>query len=231
MDEHGAITRGDISKKQIALVFTGDEFADGGTIIADVLKKNNVKASFFLTGNFYRTPAFNSVIRRLKSDGHYLGAHSDRHLLYADWTKRDSLLVTKKQFMKDLNKNYKRMKAFGVRKTDAPYFLPPYEWYNKSIARWTAEMDLTLVNFSPGTRSAADYTYPGMSNYKTSEEIYNSVMNYEKEEPTGLNGFILLTHIGSDNRRPDKFYLKLDELINALKDKGYSLTTLQQLLQ
>ena len=231
MDEHGAIIRGDLSKKQIALVFTGDEFADGGEIITDVLNANNVKASFFLTGNFYKTPAFNSMIKRLKNDGHYLGAHSDKHLLYADWTNRDSLLVTRDQFRKDLRRNYKRMKSYGIKKKDAPYFLPPYEWYNKSIAKWTGEMGLTLVNFSPGTRSAADYTYPGMSGYKTSEEIYGSIMNYEKQDTHGLNGFILLTHIGSDNRRSDKFYLRLDALIKELKQNGYALIKIDELLE
>jgi endoglucanase len=213
------------------LVFTGDEFADGGEIIADVLNANNVKASFFLTGKFYENAVFNSIIQRLKNDGHYLGAHSDEHLLYADWTNRDSLLVTRGQFRKDLRRNYKRMNPFAIKKADAHYFLPPYEWYNKSISEWTSEMGLTLVNFSPGTRSAADYTYPGMSGYKTSDEIYNSIMSYEEQSVQGLNGFILLTHIGTDRRRSDKFYLKLDALIKQLKDKGYTLIRINELLE
>jgi len=37
VDDHGAIIRGDLSKKQIALVFTGDEFADGGGIFIEIL--------------------------------------------------------------------------------------------------------------------------------------------------------------------------------------------------
>jgi len=213
------------------LVFTGDEFADGGEIIADVLNANNVKGSFFLTGKFYETAAFNSIIQRLKNDGHYLGAHSDKHLLYADWTNRDSLLVTRGQFRKDLRRNYRRMKSFGIKKDDAHYFLPPYEWYNKSISGWTSKMGLTLVNFSPGTRSAADYTYPGMSGYKTSDEIYNSIMSYEEQNVHGLNGFILLTHIGTDSRRSDKFYLKLDALIKELQGNGYTLIRINELLE
>ena len=231
MDAHGAIIRGDVSKKQIALVFTGDQFADGGEIIANVLDRSMVKASFFLTGNFYKTPAFNSLIKKLKKDGHYLGAHSDKHLLYADWTKRDSLLVTKKQFLTDLRKNYKRMKSFQIMDVDAEYFLPPFEWYNDSISKWTNELGLRLVNFTPGTRSAADYTYPGMNGYRSSEEIYNSIMEYEKEDPHGLNGFILLTHIGTDERRRDKFYNKLAKLIQELKNKGYSFVKIDQLLE
>src|SRR5687768_15440519 len=101
-DSQGAIVRGDLSQKELALVFTGDEFADGGEIIQKVLKKNIVSAAFFLTGNFYTNPAFKSLITKLKNDGHYMGAHSDEHLLYADWVKRDSLLVSEKEFKQDL---------------------------------------------------------------------------------------------------------------------------------
>ena len=102
IDAHGAIIRGDVSKKDIAIVFTGDQYGDGGEVIRKALLSKKVKGSFFLTGNFYRNPEFKSLILKLRRDGHYLGAHSDKHLLYCDWTKRDSLLVTKDQFQKEL---------------------------------------------------------------------------------------------------------------------------------
>lgn len=212
-------------------MFTGDEFADGGEFIAEVLESKNIKASFFLTGNFYRRSAFSRIVIRLNNDGHYMGAHSDKHMLYADWTRRDSLLVTERQFKKDLRKNYSRMKKFKIDKSDAAYFLPPFEWYNRSIAEWTRDLNLTLINFSTGTRSAADYTYPGMPAYTTSEEIYESIINYEQQDRNGLNGFILLVHIGTDERRTDKFYWKLDPLIDELKGKGYSFVRIDQLLE
>ena len=50
--DHGAIVSGESSKKNIAIVFTGDEFADGGNTIINTLKQENIKASFFLTGGF-----------------------------------------------------------------------------------------------------------------------------------------------------------------------------------
>lgn len=213
------------------MVFTGDEFADGGKFIRKVLKDENVKASFFLTGNFYRNPGFKSLINGLNKDGHYLGPHSDKHLLYCDWNKRDSILVSKKQFQSDLNLNYEELSRFGINKKEASFFLPPYEWYNKTIADWTNESGLRLVNFTPGTRSNADYTYPdlGMS-YKTSDEIFKSVTNYNESKPNGLNGFILLLHIGTDPRRTDKFYLLLPKLITYLKHNGYELEKIDNLL-
>ena len=220
----GAIIRGDSTQKKISLVFTGDEFADGGEKISNILAHEKVKASFFFTGNFYRNKTFSRLIKKLKSDGHYLGPHSNKHLLYCDWNKRDSLLVTKTIFEKDLKANYAAMASFGIQKEAASYFLPPYEWYNQTITDWTKELGLQLVNFTPGTRSNADYTYPEMGKaYKTSDEIYKSIVAFNEKKPNGLNGFILLLHIGTDARRTDKFYERLAELIHYLKNNGYKL--------
>lgn len=228
---HGAIIRGDSTQKKIALVFTGDEFGDGGNSISTTLKKENVKASFFLTGNFYRNPVFKNVIADLKKNGNYLSTHSDRHLLYCDWNKRDSLLVTRQQFMEDLRNGFDVMKDFGINEKEVSFFLPPYEWYNDSIAAWTTASGHQLINFSPGTLSNADYTTPDLKNYRSSNEIFNSIIKYEQSHPSGLNGFILLLHIGTDPNRTDKFYFRLPELIQILRSKGYQFQTVGQLLQ
>lgn len=227
---HGAIIRGDTTKKNIALVFTGHEFADGGAFIAQSLKQQNIKASFFFTGDFYRNVPFRPIVQQLKKDGHYIGAHSDKHLLYADWNKRDSLLVTKEQFKKDLLQNYTEMKQFGISKSKAVFFLPPYEWYNDSVAAWTQELGLQLINYSPGTKSNADYTNPADKNYQSSEAIYQSILQYEQTHASGLNGFILLVHIGTAPHRTDKFYLYLPKLLKELKQKGYQFKRVDELL-
>jgi peptidoglycan/xylan/chitin deacetylase (PgdA/CDA1 family) len=229
-DAFGAIIRGDTCKKQIALVFTGDEFADGGEIILKTLANQNIRASFFLTGRFYRNPDFRSLIRSLNKSGYYLGPHSDQHLLYNDWTNRDSLLVTQKEFEDDLVANYSAMKSFGIKKSQAVFFIPPYEWYNGRIVEWAKALGVTTINFSPGTRSTADYTYPELgSRYISSEEIYSSIITLGKKD--GLNGFILLVHIGVDPRRPDKFYLEFNRLLSHLKGLGYSFVRIDDFLK
>jgi endoglucanase len=121
------------------------------------------------------------------------------------------------------------MKKFGIRRQDARYFLPPFEWYNDSIVSWTHEMDLTLINFSPGTISHADYTTPDLKNYRNSEDIIQSIIGYEKKK--GMNGFILLTHIGVDPARKDKLYLRLEGVIKELKRKGYHFLRIDDLLE
>ena len=171
------------------------------------------------------------MISQLINDGHYLGSHSDKHLLYCDWTKRDSLLVTRREFDDDLDRSYDELNKFGVKKANAYYFLPPYEWYNDSIVKWTSDQNLQLINYSPGTRSTADYTYPEMENrYAASQDIFNSIFEFEKRSGIGLNGFILLMHIGTDPRRTDKFYHLLPDLIDQLKNKGYEWVSIDKLL-
>jgi peptidoglycan/xylan/chitin deacetylase (PgdA/CDA1 family) len=226
----GAIIRGDTTKKNLALVCTGDEYADGGIHILAVLENQKVPGSFFLTGNFYRNPKFHALIRHLKEGGHYLGAHSDQHLLYCDWEKRDSMLVSPSEFRVDLENNYKATSVFGISQKNARYFLPPYEWYNDRIAAWTGSMGLQLINYTPGTLSHADYTLPGTPEYKSSRDIYQSIMEFENNQPGGLNGFILLSHVGSSPQRGDKFYYLLDELIGELKQTGYTFVRIDELL-
>lgn len=228
---YGGIIRGDSTKKNIALVFTGHEFAEGGNFIDKTLEQKKIKASFFFTGKFYRNPQFWPLIKQLKNDQHYLGAHSDGHLLYCDWNDRKKLLVSKDEFMVDLLNNYAPMTNFNVERKDASYFLPPYEWYNDSISAWAKQSGIQLINYTPGTLSHADYTTLKDNNYRSSQTIYNSIIDYERSKPAGLNGFILLMHIGAGPDRTDKFYAHLPELIEYLKQKGYQFQTVDQLLK
>ena len=224
---YGGITRTDTNKKQISLVFSGHENADGYKTIRKVLKKLNIKASFFFTGDFYRKGRFKSIIKGLQKDNHYLGAHSDKNLLYCSWIKKDSLLVTKSHFLSDLKGNYEEMQKFGISKNQAPFFLPANEWYNDSISLWSKEVGLQLINYTSGTLSYTDESTPEMrERYFSSNEIFNKIKQVEASQT--LNGHILLFHIGSDKRRQDKFYPKLYALLIELSKAGYNFVDLFQ---
>ena len=151
--------------------------------------------------------------------------------MYCDWNKRDSLLVTKDEFTNDLDANYRAMLNFHLNENEANYFLPPYEWYNDSIAAWTRNEGLQLINYTPGTLSHADYTTEDLKNYRSSNQIIHSIINYESSHLAGLNGFILLMHIGAGPGRTDKFYSRLPELIKWLKKKKYQLVRIDELLK
>lgn len=68
---------GNVKQKKIALTFdAGSDIA--GHSILDVLKKHNVKATFFLTGKWVEK--FPSYVRQIAEDGHEIGNHSYSHL-------------------------------------------------------------------------------------------------------------------------------------------------------
>lgn len=221
--QDGGIIRTDPSVKHIDFVFTAADKADGAERIISTLRKYNIKGGFFFTGEFFEM--YPDVVRRLVAEGHYVGSHSYGHLLYAPWGNRDSLLVTKQEFEEDIFKSYKLLREFGI--TDAPYFIPPYEHYNATISSWARQLGLQVINYTPGTLTNGDYTTPEMKRYFSSKEILSRIWEYERTDPNGLNGHIMLIHFGTDPARTDKFYDKLPGLIRELRRKGYSFTPLK----
>ena len=227
---HGGIIRGDSTEKKIALVFSADEFGEGLPVIIKTLQQQKAKGSFFFTGRFYRDKKNQSYIQQLNKSGNYLGPHSDEHLLYNDWDNRDSLLVTHEQFTADMQENLNTIQQQNIAMHHPQYFIPPYEWWNDSIAVWSKELDLKLFCFTPGIRTNADYTYPEMNNYKSSEWIMQSLKEQLQKNPNAFNGAIILIHAGTDARRKDKFYNRLDEIIRWLKMNGYSFKRIDEML-
>ncbi len=223
LENLGGIYRMDTARSVVYLSFSGHEFSDGGEIIRETLQATGVKASFFFTGDFYRNNAHETLIKELRSDGHYLGAHSGKHILYAEWENRDSLLVSHEEFVRDLRDNYEAMLLAGIPATSARYFMPPFEWYNSTISSWCEDYGLSLVTFTHGTSTNADYTVPGMGeNYRSSASIFDAVLRYDDLSSAGLNGVILLMHVGADPHRTDKFYTRLGDLIAELRARGYA---------
>ncbi len=228
----GAIVRGDSTNKELALVFTADEYGEGLPQIRKTLKKEKVKAGFFFTGRFYSNKAFGKEIAQLQQEGHYLGPHSNQHLLYCDWNKRDSLLVTRDSFEKDMAENFAAMKANQLPRLHPHYFIPPYEWWNDSIATWSKHQHLILFSFTPGIRTNADYTWPQLgAAYKSSEWIVNGLKELAATSPQQLNGAVVLVHAGTDPRRKDKLYQRLGEIIQYLKRKGFRCKRIDDLLR
>lgn len=226
----GGIIRGSTARKQIALEFTGDSFAEGGSTILDGLKKHNAKASFFFTGTFLRNAEFKPLIERIIAEGHYIGPHSDAHLLYCPWTGEKKTLISQEVFRADLEKNLQAIESFGIKRAQITHWIPPFEWYNEEIVKWSREVGLTLVNFTPGTRSNADYTEDDAKNFVPSKVVFDSILKKEREDPNGLNGFLLLLHIGVGPKRTDKMHDRFDELLTFLERKDYKFVTVPTLL-
>jgi peptidoglycan/xylan/chitin deacetylase (PgdA/CDA1 family) len=226
----GGVTRGDTSKKQLALVFTGGDFGEGTGHVLDTLAAHKIKASFFFTGDYLRKPEHAAYLKRIVAEQHYLGPHSDTHPLYVPWEDRKKTLVTREFFRADLRKNIDDLRLLGALtdETKPVYFIPPYEWYNAEQSSWSREMGVLLFNFTPGSGSNRDWAPEDHKSFVPSEKIVDDILAYEKKDPHGLNGFLLLLHVGS--QRKDKTFLLLGELLDELKLRGYEFVRVDQLL-
>ena len=223
----GGIVQGDPSRKRICLVFTAADRADGADTIISTLKEKGIRGGFFFTGKFYET--FPDVVRRLVADGHYVGSHGYAHLLYFPWGEPQNMSVTQDEFDVDMLKCYALMRQFGIEREQTPYFIPPYEHYNSLVSSWARLLGLQVINYTSGTASNGDYTIPSMKNYYSSDSIYHRIMRYEEEHT--LNGHFMLLHLGTHPERTDKFYLRLPQLIDDLRRRGYEFVSLREMIE
>ena len=223
----GGIVQGDPSRKRICLVFTAADRADGADTIISTLKEKGIRGGFFFTGKFYEM--FPDVVRRLVADGHYVGSHGYAHLLYFPWGEPQNMSVTQDEFDVDMLKCYALMRQFGIEREQTPYFIPPYEHYNSLVSSWARLLGLQVINYTSGTASNGDYTIPSMKNYYSSDSIYHRIMRYEEEHT--LNGHFMLLHLGTHPERTDKFYLRLPQLIDDLRRRGYEFVGLREMIE
>ncbi|UCG16270.1 MAG: polysaccharide deacetylase family protein [Phycisphaerales bacterium] len=228
--DQGAVVRGDVAEKRIALIFTGGEHGDGSEHILDTLKRAGIKASFFVTGHYVANEEHHPFLRRMVAEGHYLGPHSDSHPLYCSWEDRSRTLVTESFFRSDLQKNIEALRGFGALDGTGPtYFIPPYEWFNEAQVRWARDMGIVLFNFTPGSGSNRDWIPEGHAGFVSSRRILSDILAYDRKDPHGLNGFLLLLHLGS--LREDKTYLLLGTLIDELARRGYRYVRVDEMLK
>jgi peptidoglycan/xylan/chitin deacetylase (PgdA/CDA1 family) len=90
-------------------------------------------------------------------------------------------------------------------------------------------MNVLLFNFTPGSGSNRDWAPEGHKSFVPSRKIIDDILAYEKKDPHGLNGFLLLLHVGSE--RKDKTFLLLDKLVRELQARGYGFVTVDELLR
>lgn len=229
-EPQGAIIRGATSQKKLALVFTGDSYANSAMPILDALRERRIAAGFFLTGNFVRNRAFRPAIERMLAEGHYVGPHSNTHPLYCDWQERDKSLVSEAFFTQDLQANLAALNAMGALGSGEPVlFIPPYEWYNRDQVAWSGKLGVTLINFTPGSGSNRDYAPEGDRAFVSSERLRDDILAYERRDPHGLAGFILLLHVGA--QRDDLFHPQLGPLCDELLRRGYEFVRIDELLR
>lgn len=207
------------------MIFSADDRLEGAPSILETLKDREVKGSFFLTGTCLRMAEHKEMVEQMIEDGHYVGGHSDRHILYIPWGEDiGNTVVSADSLINDFRQNMVELEKYGVDISTLPYYLPPSERYNRETVRLIESEGQITINFTSGLRTAADYTTPDMRNYISSQQLIDQLLEFEERE--GLNGAIVLIHPGTEPSRTDKLYLRLGEIIELLQERGYNFERL-----
>lgn len=233
-DEYGVVQRVNPEQKTVYLVFTGHfsendngefENFDGIVPVLDTLADRGVKGSFFPTGNCFRQARYEEPIKRIISEGHYLSAHSDRHLLLCPYDQRDSTLVSADSLRTDIAGMEAELERFGLEKSDFDWMIPPYEWYNHETADGLHSLGYSLCNPTEGLVTGEDWMPYGADNYCSAARIVQNIWDFDDEY--GLNGAIILVHaMVYPGREPeDRTYTHLGEIIDGLRERGYDFGT------
>ncbi|NWQ41656.1 polysaccharide deacetylase family protein [Bacillus sp. EB106-08-02-XG196] len=193
------ISNGSLQQKEIALTFDAGSDAIGIAIL-DVLKKHNVKATFFLTGSW--ADKFPSYAKRMAAEGHDIGNHTYSH--------PDAANTNSNIFVQDIIKAEEAIKrATGV--TPRPFFRFPFGSYNAAALKAVG---------GAGYPYSIQWTIDTIDWQQPSVEVIIS-----RIQAGASNGDIILMHIGGINT-PEA----VDKVIPILKSMGYDLVTLTELL-
>ncbi|HAX73991.1 MAG TPA: delta-lactam-biosynthetic de-N-acetylase [Firmicutes bacterium] len=200
--ENAAYYIGSPTEKIIYLTFdTGYENGNMPQIL-DVLKKNNVSATFFVTGHFMKENA--DLVLKMYNDGHIVGNHT--------WHHPDLTAISKERFVEELTlieDEYEKITGQKMVK----FLRPPEGHFNQNVLDQAKDMGYYTMFWSLA------YIDWHVENQRGWEYAYNQVL--DRIHP----GAIILMHsISKDNSSA------LDYLIPELRKQGYEFKSLQYLL-
>ncbi|HOJ11962.1 MAG TPA: delta-lactam-biosynthetic de-N-acetylase, partial [Clostridiales bacterium] len=194
IDKHDGIYIGDTSQKVIYLTF--DEGYENGYTpkILDVLKDNDVKAIFFVTGPYIQKNP--ELVKRMLDEGHQVGNHTINHPSLPDMSYEkleNELLGLDKQFYESFNSSFK-------------YMRPPMGEYSERTLEASKQLGYKTVFWS----FAYDDWYT--DKIRGADYAYNKVMENIH------NGAVLLLHaVSKDNTEA------LDRIIKDIIAQGYEI--------
>lgn len=200
--EFGACYVGNTAEKKIWLTFDAG-YENGYTAhILDVLKKHQVKATFFLVGNFIETAP--ELVKRMTEEGHTVGNHTYTH---PDMSK----IADKSSFSEELTKLealYEKTTGSKMKK----FYRPPQGKYSEENLKMANEMGYKTIFWSLA------YVDWYNDNQPTEEEAMSKLL------PRIHNGAVVLLHSTSKTNSEI-----LDRLLTEWENMGYTFGDIEEL--
>lgn len=174
------------------------------TNILDVLKKHDVKATFFLVGHYIKEEP--ELVRRMVNEGHIVGNHTYNH---PDMSKISDIESFNKE-LSSLEELYKNVVGEDMKK----YYRPPRGKFNEDNLKMANELGYKTIFWS--------LAYVDWYVDKQPSEKYA----YSKLIPRIHPGAVVLLHNTSETNSKI-----LDGLLTEWKKQGYSFKNIDKLIE
>ena len=197
-----AVYVGDTSQKVLYLTFDAG-YENGCTEkILDVLKQHNVKAAFFLVGNYMEKNP--DLVRRMVEEGHIVGNHTMHHYDMSKISDRDTFT----QELKGLEDLFREATGKELPK----YYRPPQGIYSEENLQMARELGYRTVFWSLA------YVDWNNDSQPTAQQAFDKLI------PRIHRGAVVLLH--STSRTNAEI---LDELLTKWEELGYRFGSLEEL--
>lgn len=189
------------NNKVVALTFDISWGTNTPMPVIEILKANNVKSTFFLSGPWVKQ--YPEIPQRIQADGHEIGSHGFRHINLSN--------LSKNEIKEEIQKAHNNIKE--VTGVDANLIRTPNGDFNDTVIEAIHEVNYEAIQW--GTDSL-DWMNPGVNT------IIERVC--KKVHP----GDIILMHASDTCKQTTE---ALPIIIKNLKDQGYEFVTVSELLK
>lgn len=187
-------------KPKIALSFDAAWGNEDTKKILEILKKNDVHVTFFMTGGWIEK--YPDDVKAIAKAGHELGNHSENHKQMSKLSAEEC----KEEIMKPHDK-VKNLTGEEMR-----VFRPPYGDYNDTLIEAVESCGYHAIQWDVDSLDWKDYGV---------DSILDTVLNHKHLG----NGSIILCHNGAKYTAE-----ALDRLVKGLKEKGFELVKMSDLI-
>ncbi|MCM1088272.1 MAG: polysaccharide deacetylase family protein [Muribaculaceae bacterium] len=187
-------------KPQIALSFDAAWGNEDTATILEILKKHNVKVTFFMTGGWVES--YPDDVKAILADGHDLGNHSENH-------KNMSQLSDGECEEELMSVHTKVQELTGY---EMFLFRPPYGDYDNDVIKVAKKCGYYPIQWDVDSLDWKDYGV---------DSIIKTVTQHKHLG----NGSIILCHNGAKYTAQ-----ALETLITTLQEQGYELVPISQLI-
>lgn len=188
------------AEPKVALTFDAAWGNEDTAKILEILKKHDVHVTFFMTGGWVES--YPDDVRAILTAGHDLGNHSENHKNMSQLSDD----VKKDELMK-VHEKVRDLTGYEMF-----LFRPPYGDYDNAVVNVAKDCGYFAIQWDVDSLDWKDYGV-------------DSIIKTVTEHKHLGNGSIILCHNGA------KFTAQaLDTLITKLKDKGYTIVPVSELI-